>query len=589
MCGIAGIMYRGGGEPDAALLDTLATALTHRGPDGQGCYRRGHVGLVQTRLAIIDVAGGDQPLYSPDGTALVANGEFYEYIELRDQMSDVNFRTGSDCETPLYLYRDKGLGFADDLRGMYAVAIYDPSEDRILLARDPFGIKPLYYTETENYFAFASEPQALIAAGLASARIDNAARATMLQLQYAAGADTVYAGIHRVLPGETLAISEGRIVERRLRAALPTAGPQQWSESEALVKIDAVLRNSVEVHQRSDVPYGMFLSGGIDSTVVLCLMAELNERPVMTFTAGFSGTQVADERDQARAIATRLGAENFQVDFSEDDFWADLPDIVAAMDDPAADYAILPTYKLAARARAEGLKVILSGEGGDEIFGGYGRYRSAMRPWWLGGRAMRPRGRFDGLGVIKTDFSGWRDGMTAAEVTEKTPGRTRLQSAQAVDCVDWLPNDLLTKLDRCLMAHGVEGRVPFLDTKVADIAFRLPDEMKVHKGMGKWLLRKWLHERLPEALPYAKKQGFSVPVTEWILQRGRALGPLVARHPGIAEFCDPVAVEGIFTRQNKRAGFAAWTLLFYALWHNAHILGGDNEGSVLDVLASAST
>ncbi len=587
MCGIAGIIYRPGNSVEPGVLDRFAKALAHRGPDGVGRYEEGHVGLVQTRLAIIDLAGGDQPLYEPKGSVLVGNGEFYEYLELRDQMPDVDFQTQSDCEPPLHLYVKHGIDFADNLRGMYAVAIYDQKADQLILARDPFGIKPLYYLDGDDFFAFASEPQAFVVAGLVAPVIEEAARTSLLQLQYTTGADTIYRGVKRILPGETVAISGIRIVERRRRDALPRGGPLLISEDEALHEIAAALRNSVEIHQRSDVPYGMFLSGGVDSTAVLSLMAELNTRPVRTFTAGFSGTGVADERGQARLVAEQLGAENIEVEFSQEDFWSLLPSIAAAMDDPAADYATLPTYKLAERAKAEGLKVILSGEGGDEVFGGYGRYRSAMRPWWRGGRRMRPRGFFDGLGVLRDDISGWRDPVGTAETTEEIDGRTRLQVAQAVDCTDWLPNDLLTKLDRCLMAHGVEGRVPFLDSRVADIAFRLPDDMKVRGGKGKYLLRKWLDARLPSADAFAKKKGFTVPVTEWIMAKGRDIGPLVARQPGVAEFCDPQAVSALFQRANKRAGLAAWMLLFYALWHDRHIMGRTAQGGVFDVLGDA--
>jgi asparagine synthase (glutamine-hydrolysing) len=588
MCGIAGIMYASGTIARSGVLEAFETALAHRGPDGSGRYEKDNVALVQTRLAIIDLNTGDQPIHEPKGAVLVANGEFYEYIELRDQLisddPNIEFQTGSDCEPPLHLYRKHGLAFADALRGMYAVAIYDPQNERIVLARDPFGIKPLYYMEGDGFFAFASEPQALIAAGLVAPAIDESQRTSLLQLQYTTGAETIYRGIKRVRPGETLAVSGARIVERRQRSALPETGPSIVNEEEAMFELGAVLKGSVELHQRSDVPYGMFLSGGIDSTAVLALMSELNERPVSTFTAGFSGTGVADERAQARRVASRLGAICHEVEFSEDDFWNLLPEISATMDDPAADYAILPSYKLAQRARDEGLKVILCGEGGDEIFAGYGRYRSAMRPWWRGGRRMRPRGFFDGLGVLRDGVAGWRDAVATAEINEDNGERTRLQVAQAVDCTDWLPNDLLTKLDRCLMAHGVEGRVPFLDTAVAKMAFKLPDDMKVRGGKGKYLLRKWLDARLPESDAFAKKKGFTVPVTEWINARGRDLGPLVARQPGIAEICDGQAVEALFQRSSKRAGLAAWMLLFYSLWHNRHVMGRLPEGGVFDVL-----
>jgi asparagine synthase (glutamine-hydrolysing) len=255
------------------------------------------------------------------------------------------------------------------------------------------------------------------------------------------------------------------------------------------------------------------------------------------------------------------------------------------MDEPVADYAILPTWKLA-REAAKAHKVILSGEGGDEIFAGYGRYRSLMRPLWLGGRGMRRRGIMDGLGVLRNDDPGWRDGIVASEALQAGGGRSRLQTAQAVDCADWLPNDLLTKLDRCLMAHGVEGRTPFLDPAVANAAFRLPDSLKVKNGRGKWILRRWLDKAAPAADAFGRKKGFTVPVGEWIAAEGPRIGPLVAGEAGVAERCVPGAVEALFSAPGKRERFAAWTLLFYALWHQCHIVGTTPDGDAFDVLSA---
>ena len=567
------------------VLDVFAEALAHRGPDGRGRHVARNVGLVQTRLAIIDLETGDQPMFGAAGTVLIANAEIYNYVELRAALGDV-FQTRSDCETVLPLYERNGLAFSEHLRGMYAIALYDPAESQLVLSRDPFGIKPLYYMADDAAFYFASEPRAFFAAGLLTASVDPMTRAELLQLQYTTGDDTIYEGVHRVLPGETLVVRDGRIVERRRRSSLPGAATATWTEDEAEAALGHALRDSVEVHQRSDVPYGMFLSGGIDSTAVLSLMAELNDTPVVAYTAGFAGIEVADETRQAQAVAAELGAQAVDVPFGADDFWALLPRIAAAMDDPAADYAILPTYKLAARAKADGVKVVLCGEGGDELFAGYGRYRSAMRPVWLGGRRMRSHGTFDGQRAVAQSLAGWRDGLTAAEVVETDGARSRLQVAQATDCRDWLPNDLLIKLDRCLMAHGVEGRTPFLDPVVADVAFRLPDGLKVRRGLGKWLLRQWLGRRVVAADAFSKKRGFTVPVAQWIRQRGTALAPLVARQPGVAEVCDTAGVEALFRSGGKRAGFAAWTLLFYALWHNRHIVGRASDGDVFEALAA---
>jgi asparagine synthase (glutamine-hydrolysing) len=584
MCGIAGIMARDGAAPDGAALEAMDGALAHRGPDGQGRYLAGDVALSQRRLAVIDLVTGDQPLHGPGGEALVANAEIYNYLELRQALGDAAFATASDCEPALHLYHRDPSSFPAALRGMYAMALHDPGAGRLLLARDPFGIKPLYYTMSGRGAAFASEPQALIAAGLVEPRVAPRARDELLELQFTSGPETIFEGIRRVLPGEVLEFEGGRVVARRRRPALPAGGPAGWDEGEALARLEAALADSVALHQRADVPYGLFLSGGVDSSALLSLMASAEAPPVRTFTVGFPGSAARDEREHARRLAARLGAEHTEVSFAKDDFWALLPEVAAALDDPVADYAALPTYKLAAEAAKE-LKVVLTGEGGDELFAGYGRYRRGLRARWLGGRPMRQRGILGGLGVLRHPSEGWRDGIAAAEQAAGE-GRTSLQATQAADCAEWLPNDLLLKLDRCLMAHGLEGRVPLLDPAVAEVAFRLPDRLKVRGRRGKHLLRRWLAERLPEAEPFSRKRGFTVPAGEWIAGRGKHLGPLVARQPAIAECCHGQAVEALFAEGGKRAGQAAWTLLFYALWHRRHILGAAPEGDVFETLAA---
>ena len=586
MCGIAGIMTRDGAAPPPRQLEALAAALAHRGPDGEGRHVAGGTGLVHTRLAIIDLETGGQPLFGPNGTALVANGEIYNYVELKAAMPDVRFATASDCEPPLHLFAAEGADCVRHLRGMYAIAIVDAAEGRLVLSRDPFGIKPLYYAETDLGLAFASEPAALLAAGIVPRGIDPRAATELLQLQFTTGRETIFPGIARVMPGETLVAGQGRVIGRSRRPALPMGGPLDLDEDEALARLDAALMDSVAVHERADVPYGLFLSGGVDSSVVLAAMRRLSNNPVRAYTAGFPGTAARDERAHAAKVARAAGADHVMVEVTEDDFWQSLPAIAGAMDDPVADYAVVPTWKLAAEA-AKDLKVVLSGEGGDELFAGYGRYRSSLRPWWLGGRAMRPRGILDGLGVLRAAPTGWRDGIAAAERRLAGQGLSRLQAAQAVDCADWLPHDLLVKLDRCLMAHALEGRTPLLDPAVAEIAFRLPDRLKIRDGKGKYLLRRWLERHLPEADPFAPKRGFTVPVGDWISGQGARLGPLIAADPAIAEICRPGAVAPLFRETGKRAAMAAWTLLFYALWHRIHVRGLPREGDVFSALADA--
>ncbi len=581
MCGIAGIVTANGAPPDGAALDRLSAALAHRGPDGNGRHVRGGTGLIQTRLAIIDLEGGRQPIFDGEGRAIVANGEIYNYRELRAEFPQDRFATESDCESPLHLYAAMGPAFATRLRGMYAIAIDDPVADQVVLARDPFGIKPLYLCEGPFGLAFASEAQALVAAGLVEARPDPRALAEHLQLQFSTGTETIFTGIRRLAPGETVIIRKGKVVETRDLAALPIDETEPGDLETLLYRLDDILMEAVDLHQRADVPYGLFLSGGIDSSALLAMMARLNPRPVLAFTAGFPGTRAHDERERARALAHHFGARHVEVAFDQADFWTLLPLVAAAMDEPVADYACLPTYKLAQAARAE-VKVVLSGEGGDEIFAGYGRYRAALRPWLLA-RKMRNRGTFDGTDLFRVPLAGWRDGIKAAERDADQPGRTRLQMAQAVDCADWLPNDLLTKLDRCLMANGIEGRVPFLDPIMAAFAFRLPDGMKLKRGLGKWLLRQWLEHAAPPARPFDRKHGFTVPVGEWIAARPE-IGDLVAAQPLIAEICRPDAVRHLFRHAGPKTGMACWTLLFTALWHQRHVLGHPVAGDAFAML-----
>ncbi|MEN2988623.1 asparagine synthase (glutamine-hydrolyzing) [Tistrella sp. BH-R2-4] len=612
MCGIAGIMTRDGQPPTRAVLDRLAGAMGHRGPDGHGVTLRGGVGLVHTRLAIIDLATGDQPLLWPidpadrnavqsgdhaRSLALVANGEIYNYRELKASLPDARFRTASDCEPPLPLYLRHGTEGFDRLRGMYAIALHDPrgsGDGRLVLARDPFGIKPLYYVEGHEGFAFASEPAVLIRAGLAGTALDDARIIELLQLHFTTGAGTVFPAIRRVLPGERLIVEAGRITDRRVAPALP--GGDARSEPDpgrgmdaALAAFDRVFEQTIDLHQRSDVPYGLFLSGGVDSSAVLAMMARLNSRPVTAFTAGFGDGGVHDERAAARVVAGVTGADLIETLVTRADFDRIAPQVARALDDPTLDYAVLPSFKLAEIARAH-VKVVLSGEGGDELFAGYGRYRRARRWRLFGGRPMRRRGDLDGTGLLRPEWSAtaddWRHGVAAAEAAAARAGGTRLQRLQAVDCADWLPNDLLLKLDRMLMANGIEGRTPFLDPAMAAFAWPLPDRMKVDRRRGKLLLRHWLARHLPQATPFAPKRGFTVPVGAWIAADAARLGPLVADEPLIARLSPRDAVIDLFRAADRPGqGQRAWGLLMLALWHRIQVNGAVPGPDIASTLA----
>jgi asparagine synthase (glutamine-hydrolysing) len=575
MCGIAGQL---GGTGTA---EPMIRALTHRGPDGVRLEAIPGAALAHARLSIIDLEGGWQPLHAAGGT-VIGNGEIYNYLELaREHGLEGALATGSDFEPLLHLYAREGEAAFDRLRGMYAFCLVGP-DGRTWLARDPFGIKPLYIMEHAGGLAFASEPRAFFAAGMMRAELDDTAARELLDLNYVLGGRTALRGMRRLVPGEIVEVRDGRIVSGRRRSSLPsvvrvrmqgshadsrggphfpTLGasrpvPPHKGEGDALLgRLDTVLEDSVRVHQRSDVPYGLFLSGGIDSAAIATLMARLNARPVTAFTCGFDAPGAADERAQAEKVARALDLDWRETRFGEADFWRILPQVAWALDDPTADYATLPTYKLAEAAKGT-LTVVLTGEGGDELFAGYGRYRRALRPRWLGGRPAEPRGAAPAV------LCAWR------EAARPPPGLTPLQQAQWADIATWLPADLLLKLDRCLMAHGLEGRTPFLDPAVAAFAWALPDGCKVRGGYGKWLLRKWLARACPAAEPWAKKQGFTVPVDAWIAPRA---GDIAARIGAVAAVRRLLGDEGAARIRTPGAG--RWALLFFAVWALIHLEG----------------
>jgi asparagine synthase (glutamine-hydrolysing) len=602
MCGIAGQV--GGADARAA---EMITALTHRGPDGIRLEAMAGAAVAHARLSIIDLEGGWQPLHAA-GSTVVGNGEIYNYVELaRDhQLTDL-LTTGSDFEPLLHLYAREGERAFERLRGMYALCFIG-ADGRTWLARDPFGIKPLYIMEHSGGLAFASEPRAFLKAGLMQTVLDPEPAHELLAFNYTLGARTLFQGLRRLAPGEIVEVRDGRIVSnwrqgwlsparagesvgRRptdkeapgLLGATPPADnlsdPQTPSsglpprppspargDGDLLSQLDAVLEGSVRVHQRSDVPYGLFLSGGIDSAAIATLMARLNERPVTAFTCGFDAPGAKDERAQAERVAKALNLDWRETTFGEADFWRIAPEVAWALDDPTADYATLPTYKLAEAAKGT-LTVVLTGEGGDELFGGYGRYRRALRPAWLGGRPAEPRD------VYPAVLARWR-----AEA-KPPPGLTRLQQAQWADIATWLPNDLLLKLDRCLMAHGLEGRTPFLDREVAAFAFPLADRFKVRGRYGKWLLRKWLERTCPAAEPWARKQGFTVPVEAWIEPRAADIAARIGQIDAVRRV-KPQAADAF-----KAGGEGVrWPLLFFALWSRIH-LDGASPAEALESVA----
>ncbi len=415
--------------------------------------------------------------------------------------------------------------------------------------------------------------------------VDRLRRAELMQLKFTTGRATIFPGIERVLPGETLVIENGRVVDRRRRLALPAGGPARIAHATALKDLDAVLLDSVTAHLRADVPYGLFLSGGIDSAALLALMRRAGGSRIQALTVGWEGAGVADESREAMRLAAAMGADCHRLTMTERDFWTLAPRIAAAIDDPTADAAVLPSYMLG-QAAAGSLKVTLCGEGADELFGGYARYRRQRSPFRWFARPPRATGLFREAEMRPDVLRGWRDGLADAEAAA-AEGRSAMQAVQAADVAEWLPNDLLTKLDRCLMEHGVEGRTPFLDPAVAQFAFRLPDARKAGLRFGKLLLRDWLAGAFPEAGAYARKKGFKPPVGGWMAARAAHLAKLVGGQPGVAEMLPAETVVAAFAAAAE-APQRAWSLLFYALWHSRHVMGVDPEGDIGAVLSEAA-
>lgn len=586
MCGIAGVLMLDGSRPCEVALGKMADAMGHRGPDGKVVHIDGALGLVHTRLAIVDLISGDQPLGDPHSALLIANAEIYNDFEVRKGRIGTNFLTNSDCESALRIFEVSGIRFADFLRGMYALAIYDKDEKILILSRDPFGIKPLYYCITESKLCFASEPQTLIQSGLVEWSPASKARAELLQLKFTTGRETIFSSIQRVLPGETMVVKADGKITRIYRQALPDGAPstgvakRNFSKPED--KLDELLSETVLRHVRADVPIGLFLSGGIDSAAIAALMTRVTSQRTWALTVGFPGFP-SDETAAATKIAKATGAEHHVLQMTGRDFWAIAPKVAAIMDDPTTDAAALPMYLMGQAAGAAGRKVMLSGAGADELFAGYGRYRKAA---WLG-RLARSRTKPVFKHDVSGRFDGWREGLASVASRERGGGRSQIQTLQATDCAEWLPNDVLLMLDRCLMAHGVEGRTPFLDPAIAKFAFELPNNLKVHANLGKWILRRWLAQNLPEADAYAKKSGFVPPVGKWISEASPSCIKLISEQPGILDVFEPDFVRQTLESAPRNPQMA-WSLMYYSLWHSHHVLGVSADGSVDEILAEAA-
>jgi asparagine synthase (glutamine-hydrolysing) len=609
VCGICGIATaRGRVDPDRVAA--MSSTLVHRGPDSSGEYVDGSVALAARRLSIIDLKTGDQPIGNEDERIhVVQNGEIYNYRELRRELEHTGhrFRTHGDTEVIVHLYEEFGAGFATKLRGMFALAIWDAPRRRLVLARDRFGIKPLYYRDVAGELAFASELRAL-----PRGEIDLEALEAFLAFNSVPAPLSIFRDVRKLPAGHTLTWEDGRVrIEEFARPRPLEERPDE--EAELVEELRARLRDSVRAHLVSDVPVGVLLSGGVDSSLLAALAAQETSEPLRTFSIGFE-EESFNELDDARRVAERYGTRHRELVLRPDAARL-LPALAEAFDEPFADSSALPTY-LVSQLAAEDVKVALSGEGGDELFGGYYTYAADLLAARFGAvarvarpvverlpssdakasfdyRAKRfaraahlpPLERHHGWKEIfsadaRTELTGRRSSFDPVDILrrryEQTADAPELARLQDVDLGVYLVDDLLVKTDRASMAHSLEARVPFLDTVVTNLALALPTNQKVRGLRKKVLLRKAAEPLLPREIVHGRKRGFSIPAAAWL--RG-ALEPF-ARETLSADtlrrqgFFRPEAVARLIDDHVSRREDLSrqlWGVLAFTLWHEEHV------------------
>jgi asparagine synthase (glutamine-hydrolysing) len=405
-----------------------------------------------------------------------------------------------------------------------------------------------------------------------------------LQLQFTTGRTTPFTGISRVLPGEALLARGGKVVDRRRRTPLPGLAPIRIGEAEGVARLRDALCSVVQAISLRGVQAAFHLRPSVGCAALTAAMVETGVKPAMVVSVVPQSTKPA-ERPQT-VVQDYLDTEYATVEVMPEDIWRDLPRMVGALDDPAADYSMIPTYLAAARV-AQDLKALISDDGADEIFAGYGRYRAVTRWFWLGGRAMRSRGFLEGFGILRDETSRWRDGIVAVERRIAEEPFTKLQAAQALDSTDWLAHDVMLRLDRANQAHGVETQTPFLEEVVAHFGFRLPDSLKVSGGKGAHLLRRYISSVIPKVGASFDRQRISW-LEPWLPTYAARLAEPLSSLECIREYCHSEAVALLLKRctsaSNRRILNAVWQLVFFALWHRIHIEGVDAEGDTLETL-----
>lgn len=621
MCGIAGLL--GPASVTESRIGPMLDVITHRGPDDSGTYVGESFAFGMRRLSIIDLAGGHQPMWSQDGTVgIVYNGELYNYRELNEMLAARGrpAQTQSDTETILRLYEEMGRedlpAMLRSLRGMFGLCIVDLTRNQLILARDPFGIKPLYVRlDDGRVTAFASEIKSLLVGSSAAQAINREALVNYLSFQYNPLSQTFFAGIDRLEPGHAAVVDLADPVYRPWTYWAYDFVPADSDETRLLDEVRAVLEDSVEHHLIADVPVGAFLSGGIDSAITVTLVQEWRAaqglEPVKTFTVGFDAVS---EHAEAREVAERLGTDHHEITVDLAEYLDVLPDIAWYFDEPVADPSAVSLYFVAQAAR-EQVTVVLSGEGADELFGGYRIYREPLdldrirrlpRPVRrLAGRLGRSRLSFPGRNYLRratTDFDDRYIGNAyvfrpdevarllktppasphvspGRLLAERYPGFASLPESRRMQLVDinfWLRGDILAKADRMTMAHSLELRVPYLDTEVAAVSARIPDDLKYRDGTTKWLLRRAFRGRVPTATEHRDKLGFPTPLRHWLSQDPDAVLAPIRRSAFLAELMNMEVIEELVAAHAAGridASRRIFVLLMLALWHEAFFDG----------------
>jgi asparagine synthase (glutamine-hydrolysing) len=628
MCGIAGVVYADRHHPvDSLLVKRMIRIQRYRGPDAEGYHFGDGVGLGHCRLSIIDLAGGDQPIYNEDGTKVVIlNGEIYNFAQLREQLESLghSFRTRSDTEVLVHAYEAWGEKCVEHLWGMFAFAIWDNSARTLFLARDRVGKKPLYYAVDKRRLIFGSELKSVVQDPLLERTVNHEALDSYLTFRTVTAPRTIFRDIFQLLPGHTLTLHNGQVrVREYWDLEFPEARPK--SENEYNEELSALFSEAVGCRLISDVPLGAFLSGGVDSSAVVATMAAVSKEPVLTETAGFQERKW-DESGYAQAVAGRLGTDHHKVIVMPRSSEI-LPRLVWHLDEPFADPSAIPTYYVC-RAARERVTVALSGDGGDEIFGGYQRRYSktllaaSIRRWlpeWFQQKLVRPLGsyypKWDRLpralrlkyfllslsmpfeqayshdksflfrpemktGLYTADMHAAANGTDPVNFVEPMFRRVRakdpLTQIMYVDFKTTLSNDMLTKVDRMSMANSLEVRCPLLHHRLIEFGARLPADMKYRGKTTKYLLKRYLERWLPRELIHRPKMGFSVPLDLWLQGELRPLAEelLLSSRASARGYFEHKAVQALWKAHGSSMSNYApqlWGLMVLELWHRTFV------------------